>query len=887
MSFPRIIQNNGQSLYLRAYNPGGGGSGINQLTGDVLAGPGTGSVNALLATIIAGGTFGDATHALQLVVDNKGRITGITPFGIPGITPTCMPKASDLGILANGSDQTSALNTAFANSSYAGIIMDYSAPGAVTISGTVNCQGKMIFYWQGNTFTGAGTLNNHVVAAGYNQKLWDITVSLTNTKTTSNYFSIKWFGATGNGSTDDTAALQKSSDTVISNTTMTRDLYMVAGNYKITDTWQLYNWNGVQYDQWTVNVIGDWKLANSNLAGFARVIATSLADRPAINVQRATSGSITGISVEGPYTYSAPYNTFVNTTFAATKGSLRTSQYSPSAGIMIDGFTNGVTPADGGYPAFNGSGGGTNWYRGTGSNGGSTDFLIRDCSIHGFTVDICNSPNGSTQQGEDCKIENCRLEFCQVAVGYYQSQSDNCKIINCRSWNTVWNVIDTRLYSGGQGLPANIDGYNVAGSVYSLFNVASNKGFSIQNFYAESFFTIGTLNAVSGGGSLNGTFDFGLGDDGLSSFQPQFHLQMQNFRVWGSSMRYFDDQFNKRIRIGTPKNCIIENSWFDTPPLIVAQADQQVNTVRFINCPTNNNTNILGMNSDMYGLSLGGVRPIPYGTFRLQDGFGSDDGSIPTVSYNYNNSTFNRFHQDFGSAVITPDGSRSATFTASIGTFARVNDYILDYVTRNVIGRISNISGTTITIVEIPVNITTATYLLSVGYYIVGSANVVGDIATSSPVITNVCPLISGQYPNVGFRYDHPAFPQGTYVVSVDTGLHTITLSVNSNVNAIRQNFMNGNPRVEISSIFDPSSSAFTSYANCIPTGTRWTQPVTSASSSAFRDTVYVFSKGGFLPVATSPGAAYDAEFAVEPPTRESSGNYQWYGNVSDTWTTL
>jgi len=54
---------------------GGGGVGIVELTGDVLAGPGTGTVPAVLATI---GAFAGSYTDPILTVDNKGRVTAIT-----------------------------------------------------------------------------------------------------------------------------------------------------------------------------------------------------------------------------------------------------------------------------------------------------------------------------------------------------------------------------------------------------------------------------------------------------------------------------------------------------------------------------------------------------------------------------------------------------------------------------------------------------------------------------------------------------------------------------------------------------------------------------------------------------------------------------------------
>jgi hypothetical protein len=53
-----------------------GSGGINQLTGDVTAGPGTGSQVATLATVNSGpGSCGDATHVCQVVTNGKGLVT--------------------------------------------------------------------------------------------------------------------------------------------------------------------------------------------------------------------------------------------------------------------------------------------------------------------------------------------------------------------------------------------------------------------------------------------------------------------------------------------------------------------------------------------------------------------------------------------------------------------------------------------------------------------------------------------------------------------------------------------------------------------------------------------------------------------------------------------
>jgi uncharacterized Zn-binding protein involved in type VI secretion len=58
---------------------------ITQLTGDVTAGPGSGSQAATLAASgVAAATYGDATHVPQIAVDAKGRITSASNVAITG-----------------------------------------------------------------------------------------------------------------------------------------------------------------------------------------------------------------------------------------------------------------------------------------------------------------------------------------------------------------------------------------------------------------------------------------------------------------------------------------------------------------------------------------------------------------------------------------------------------------------------------------------------------------------------------------------------------------------------------------------------------------------------------------------------------------------------------
>jgi hypothetical protein len=85
-----------------SYSDSSGVTGINQLTGDVLAGPGTGSQASVLSPSgVTAGTFGDASNIPQVAVDAKGRVTGISnvPVVIPagGITQLTGPVTAGPG----------------------------------------------------------------------------------------------------------------------------------------------------------------------------------------------------------------------------------------------------------------------------------------------------------------------------------------------------------------------------------------------------------------------------------------------------------------------------------------------------------------------------------------------------------------------------------------------------------------------------------------------------------------------------------------------------------------------------------------------------------------------------------------------------------------------
>jgi len=85
----------------------GGGSGITQLTGDVTAGPGSGSQAATLPTVNSNvGTCGDATHVGQVTLNAKGLTTACTPVSITAGTPVKVNGTNVGGSASNFNNTT-------------------------------------------------------------------------------------------------------------------------------------------------------------------------------------------------------------------------------------------------------------------------------------------------------------------------------------------------------------------------------------------------------------------------------------------------------------------------------------------------------------------------------------------------------------------------------------------------------------------------------------------------------------------------------------------------------------------------------------------------------------------------------------------------------------
>ncbi|MBD1847596.1 hypothetical protein H6F89_30190 [Cyanobacteria bacterium FACHB-63] len=315
--------------------------------------------------------------------------------------------------------------------------------------------------------------------------------------------SVKYFGAKGDGRTDDTAAIQATINHALRN--KIANVFMPSGVYSTSGPIHL----GYGHTFATVNLIG----ADSAFAGdtgFPGVTITArFSNAPAIVVQGGRNVKIKNVSITGmSYRYGLDtWGPLINkqvvsyedvsdpkhwVTNVAPSGLTR---YAPYAGIAIDPYS-GPQPAvsypNVSYPSWTSI---SSQY----NKPFSSNTTIENVTIDGFFVGIANQPCGADGNGDFTTIRDAIINNCSYAVSVGNSQSRNVGIYNSE-FQYVHTILSTDIVGQQNG---RIGGPVVncsASQIYQLFSLPnSDKAGPVvfESFYVEEFIRLGVAD-VSG-----------------------------------------------------------------------------------------------------------------------------------------------------------------------------------------------------------------------------------------------------------------------------------------------------------------------------------------------------------------------------------------------------
>jgi hypothetical protein len=818
------------------------------------------------------------------------------------------PYLARLGGVLPGSDMTYRLNTIFLNSGVSEVVIDN---GNITISGTLNCQGKKLTFRSNGAFIGSGTVNGCVIDAEFNRQIFSTSMTINPVGVSNRYFSVKWFGAkgdNGNSGTTDEVPIQKTIDTLIRNYQKLHNVYFPEGIYVIAKPIIAHNWNGTFYQTYTVNLIGETSFYEAAGPYGGSTIRATFTNSFALGIQRGKGCRIMNLKIEGAYAPPDLSNdVFFSTSWENYSDSgCRNQPFSPYAGIVIDPFSHSSTtiPSDGGYQGTDAYGVSlSTYYRGnddidpsTGDliividpDNGSTGIVVDECVITNFIIGIITSPNGTTKNAE--LLEFNRIQFANVkgciAGCQDQEKMNRASFLSC--WGDTHTILVFNKY-GASSYPSVsqvghwvIENVNIAGKNHTLCSRSETGYFpmKISSVYAESLGRIGDINFTMGSSISDSVFDFVYPAGGTYASASYDILAtgvcgFKNclFRYYTGDGIYHPIVFNGRFAF--------DKCRFTVPPIQidgfeVSQTGYRGNTM-LDNCYVGSGL-----------INLGALNPqsvLPEnGWYFYADGkniIRQEGNLVSGIEISHSpRSSINQayFLQDLrvngGSAVsiaVSTDGNREVTITAPSSSLAWLRSTppsVVAFYNTNLtiagVGIVTNIGASTFKVSYITGSMPDGNYRVYV-YRTLQFLSFLGDVTAGSNVISNVRidigrpDYFAGKdnifIQNVG----NVTSPDGIEAFSIDSWNNTtkqFTCSTNFDTTATGVYFSNNGYIKNISSI----SSSY----NILNLGYLLVQKGGRITMSENGETkAYIVTKSGYIDAASQTDTR-QAEWAEDP----------------------
>lgn len=306
--------------------------------------------------------------------------------------------------------------------------------------------------------------------------------------------NVKWFGAKGDGVTDDQWSIQAAIDYSIYTDTTIKQVYIPSGEYVIGKTIHL----GYGKAYHSVSLMGDG--TPSFRGGVNEFNGTTLkpnfSNAPALNIQGARYTRVENISLIGLNDIDG----FIYDTSAAnisnwidpSVDTIGDNRRTPYAGITIDGYSGTMpTPS---YPwiAYPSYANDTSQYEKL----YSSQIKINNVGVHKFIAGIVLQPN-SDGNGDFCQVEKCIIDRVVYGVSVGNTNSRNFKISDC--YIDAYTGITNSTHGNQAGRITLIENCHFGGyQWFKLGQIPYLEGFEINNCYGEGFFQLGAIGASAG-----------------------------------------------------------------------------------------------------------------------------------------------------------------------------------------------------------------------------------------------------------------------------------------------------------------------------------------------------------------------------------------------------
>jgi hypothetical protein len=713
------------------------------------------------------------------------------------------------------------------------------------------------------------------------------------------YIDVKWFGAQGDGVTDDWYNLQRAIDWTIYHNLYPRKLVFSGAGTTYISSKGLFVGRIVTSDHYgffSINITGDpVGCSYFGMESYVTQVTFTNPNEFGFGFQFCRASTIEGLIINGAYhcpvNFSPDGKAFYRTKYTDFyDGVCRTDRFSPHVGICTDPLTvNGTIPPGGGYSRF--SSYYTNYVNG---GGGCSGLTVRDVSIRNFVVCFGASINGTSANSENVQLET--VEFRECIVGYSSGQSqekeNSAKHITC--WWPVHTVFDNLNFGSGSGICPNIDGVNIAGYCIRAFNV-NNSGYyssSINNVFAESILQIGNLSAQTNITIQNSTFDLLTNDNTWPN--PEWVVSCQNTTFLNCLIRRYDG-VHERWPISSINTSFIGCSFGGVPILLNNEYRTAAAAgIIFSNCNVNIASGMIISNGGVYGIPGSNVYTdffLPHGKSTIRYG--------EEIQLRYDDAKFFRLQSDVETVTINTDTVRNvAKFYTPNTSRYQVGDVILNssntviYSDNAVgdnqgggpqwLGIVDSVLTDTIKLRAINRELPNgnSSKLIAFDRVVYAGKLFTGDVTSGSKVITNVVPYDVNNWPAVGYTMDWPVGSSNNtvYVTAVDSSAKTITVNWVSAFTQKGVRFFNGNPQVirnKSATYYNTNTNLFT---GPLSVDDEISADVTSAANGnvSIKPTFKILTSGYKTPTGTQKKAIIKNTYGKS--VVDTAGNYSALG---------